>query len=212
MIELYFWNTPNGYKPLIMLEELGCAYDIKLIDITKDEQFDDAFLKISPNNKIPAIVDTKPQNVDQPISVFESGAVLIYLAEKYKKFFPQRKDIKFDILQWVFWQVGSLGPMKGLAHHYWRFAENDHPYSKKRYRDETVHLLGVLEKQLENGKYVCGDTYTIADMMIYPWITGLEALEISLDDFARVKKWQSRLSERPAIQRAYKIGEEAVSS
>ena len=211
MIDLYFWNTPNGYKPLIMLEELGCAYNIKTIDISNNEQFDPDFLKISPNNKIPAIVDTKPQNVEAPISVFESGAILIYLAEKYKKLFPQRKDVKFDVLQWVFWQVGSLGPMKGQAHHYWRFAKEDHPYSKKRYRDETVHLLGVLNRQIDSRKFICGDEYTIADIMSYPWISSLETLEIDLENFTNVKKWHDRLSERPAIRRAYESGEAAVT-
>jgi GSH-dependent disulfide-bond oxidoreductase len=195
MIELYFWTTPNGYKPLIMLEEAGIDYQIKPVNISKGEQFDPAFLKISPNNRIPAIVDGA-------LSLFESGAILQYLAEATSIFLPQQGERRARVLQWLNWQMGGLGPMFGQYLHFVDYADEDIAYARNRYTGEVERLLGVLDKALEGNEYIAGD-YSIADMAIYPWIRG--RIE-RFSGFANVERWAATISRRPAVIRAYEKG------
>jgi GST-like protein len=170
MIDLYYWTTPNGHKVTMFLEESGLDYDIKPINISKGEQFAPAFLKIAPNNRIPAILDHAPAGGGEPIGIFESGAILLYLADKSKKFIPQDLRGRNECLQWLFWQMGGLGPMAGQNHHFVQYAPEQLPYAIDRYVKETSRLYGVLNKQLSDGReYICGD-YSIADMASYPWV------------------------------------------
>lgn len=206
MIDLYFWPTPNGYKPLIFCEETGIDYQIKPVNIGDGDQFDPEFLKISPNNKMPSMVDHDPIQGGGPQSVFESGAMLIYMADKTEKLLLQGRD-RYDVLQWVFWQVGSLGPMKGQAHHFWNHIDQDVEYAKKRYRDETLRLIKVLEGQLKDRDYICGNAYTIADIMSFPWLKSVEGLDIDMKDYTNVSNWIERINQRDAVHRAYDIGE-----
>jgi len=200
MIDLYYWPTPNGHKITIFLEEAGLEYKIHPVDIGKGEQFRPEFLKISPNNKIPAIVDH-----DTGISVFESGAILYYLAKKTGQFLPKETAARMKVMQWLFWQMGGLGPMAGQNHHFVRFAPKKIPYAIERYVKETARLYGVLNKQLEETQnFVAGD-YSIADMAIYPWIVPHEAQQQNLDDFPALKRWFHTMQERPAVQRAFAI-------
>ena len=207
MIDLYFWTTSNGYKPLIFLEEAGMAYTLKPVDISKDEQFKPDFLKISPNNRIPAIVDQDASfdAPDAPLSIFESGAILQYLAEKSGRFLPAGGPARAQVLQWLNWQMGGVGPMFGQYKHFVDFASEDVPYAKKRYTDEVRRLLGVLEKQLANNDFVAGD-YSIADMAIFPWVRGVLA---RFEGFANVQRWVDAIDARPAVRRAYEVGETA---
>lgn len=199
MIDLYYWPTPNGHKITIFLEESGLEYKIHPVNIGAGEQFRPDFLKISPNNRIPAIVDR-----ENDLSIFESGAILWYLAEKSGKFLPQELETRTKVSQWLFWQVGGLGPMAGQNHHFNRYAPEKVPYAIERYTKETARLYGVLNKQLETNEFVAGD-YSIADMAIYPWIVPYEAQKQNLNDFPALKKWFHTLQERPAIKRAYAI-------
>ncbi len=200
MIDLYYWPTPNGHKITIFLEEAGLQYKIHPVDISKGEQFKPEFLKISPNNKIPAIVDH-----DNGLSIFESGAILWYLGEKTGKFLPRETDARAQVAQWLFWQVGGLGPMAGQNHHFTRYAPEKIPYAIDRYVKETTRLYGVLNKQLEaTQNYVAGE-YSIADMAIYPWIVPYEMQQQNLDDFPALKTWFHNMQERPAVKRAYEI-------
>lgn len=207
MIDLYYWTTPNGHKISLFLEEAGLPYRIHPINIGKDEQFQPHFLKLSPNNRIPAIVDHEPADNGEPISLFESGAILLYLAEKTGRFIPQDLRGRQECLQWLFWQMGGLGPMAGQNHHFNRFAPEKLPYAIQRYVKETARLYGVLDKHLADRIFVAGDDYSIADMAIYPWIDRHPWQDQNLDDFPHVKRWYQAIKERPATTRAYALVE-----
>ncbi|MCY1281801.1 Disulfide-bond oxidoreductase YfcG [compost metagenome] len=208
MIDLYYWTTPNGHKVSLFLEEAGLPYRIHPINIGKDEQFQPHFLKISPNNRIPAIVDHAPADGGEPLSLFESGAILLYLAEKTGRFIPQDLRGRQDCLQWLFWQMGGLGPMAGQNHHFNRFAPERLPYAIQRYVKETARLYGVLDKRLADRAYVAGGEYSIADMAIYPWIDRHPWQEQNLDDFPNLKRWYLDIQARPATVRAYALVEQ----
>ena len=206
MIDLYFWTTPNGYKIPLFLEEAGVAYNIVPVNISKGEQFDPEFLKISPNNRIPAIVDLAPAGGGSPISLFESGAILLYLAEKTGKFLPADTAGRAEVLQWLFWQMGGLGPMAGQNLHFSAYAPETIPYAIERYENETRRLYGVLDRRLAGRDFVAGEDYSIADMAIYPWIATLERNRKRLDDFPNLKRWFDAIAARPATIRAYRKG------
>jgi GST-like protein len=207
MIELSYWTTPNGHKVTIFLEETETPYKITPINISKGEQFGEAFLKISPNNRIPAILDTSPSDGGAAISVFESGAILQYLAEKTGKFLPADIRGRTEVMQWLFWQMGGLGPMAGQNHHFVQYAPEKIPYAMERYVKETNRLYGVLNKQLADREFIAGD-YSIADMASYPWIVPYERQQQNLDDFPHLKRWFNAIKERPAVQRAYEVAKE----
>jgi GSH-dependent disulfide-bond oxidoreductase len=202
MIDLYYWTTPNGHKISIFLEEAEQAYRIHPINIAKGDQFQPSFLQISPNNRIPAIVDREPADGGEPISVFESGAILQYLAEKTGKFLPGNIRDRVETMQWLFWQMGGLGPMLGQNHHFTQYAPEKVPYAIHRYLKETERLYGVLDKQLSNREYITGE-YSIADIAAYPWIVPHERQQINLNDFPNVKRWFDSIQSRPAVKRAY---------
>lgn len=199
MIDLYTWSTPNGRKASIMLEEVGLAYNVHAVDIGKDEQFAPEFLKISPNNRIPAIVDSDGPD-GRPISVFESGAILIYLAEKTGKLMPQEPRARVAVLEWLMFQMGGVGPMFGQANHFIKFTKEDVPYGKKRYRDEAMRLLGVMDRRLAEVPYLAGD-YSIADIATWPWVMRAEWYDTDWTQFPRVRRWYDTIGERPAVQR-----------
>ena len=203
MFDLYTWATPNGRKVSIMLEECGLAYAVHPINISKNEQFAPAFLKISPNNKIPALVDSDGPG-GKPFSVFESGAILWYLAEKTGRFLPSDPAGRSVTLQWLMFQMGGLGPMLGQAHHFRRFAPEQIPYAIKRYTDETARLYGVVDKRLADVPYLAGD-YSIADMASYPWIARHEWQGQKLEDFPNLKRWYDAVSARPAVQKGMAV-------
>jgi GST-like protein len=203
MIDLYTWGTPNGHKVSIMLEECGLEYRVHPVNIGAGEQFKPDFLAISPNNKIPAIVD--PDGPDgKPISLFESGAILVYLAGKTGRFLPEDVAAKYEVLQWLMFQMGSVGPMLGQAHHFLRFAPEKLPYAMKRYSVEARRIYGVLNGQLENREFICGE-YSIADIATWPWIRRHDYQEIELADFPNVKRWFAAMEARPAVQRGLKV-------
>ncbi|MFD2644724.1 glutathione binding-like protein [Pseudomonas japonica] len=204
MIDLYYWTTPNGHKISLFLEETGLPYRIHPINIGKGEQFAADFLKIAPNNRIPAIVDNDAVD-GQPLALFESGAILLYLAEKTGQFIPRDLRGRQETLQWLFWQMGGLGPMAGQNHHFNRFAPEKVPYAIKRYVDETARLYGVLNKRLSDRPFVAGEAYSIADMAIYPWIVPHTFQQQDLADFPHLKAWFERIQARPATQRAYAL-------
>ena len=203
-IELYTWGTPNGRKVSIMLEELALPYAVHTINITKDEQFQPDFLAISPNNKIPAIVDPDGPN-GKAISLFETGAILIYLANKTGKLLPSEPGAHYLTLQWLMWQMGGFGPMLGQTHHFLRFAKEDVPYAKNRYQGETKRLYGVLDRRLGEEPYLAGADYGIADIATYPWAARYEWQQIDLAEFANVKRWFDELGARPAVQRGMAV-------
>jgi len=205
MITLYYWPTPNGHKITIFLEEAEFDYRIAPLDITKGEQFAPAFLAISPNNRMPAIVDDAPADGGAPLSVFESGAILLYLAEKTGKFLSSALRERIRALEWLFWQVGGLGPMAGQNHHFARYAPEKIPYAIERYVNETNRLYGVLDRRLGEAAYLAGD-YSIADMAAYPWVVPYEAQGQSLEDFPNLKRWFEAIAARPAVARAYAEG------
>ena len=205
MYDVYFWTTPNGYKILLFAEEAGISYTIKPINISKGEQFDPAFLKISPNNRIPALVDYAPASGNGPISVFESGAILLYLAEKTGQFIASDLRGRVEVLQWLFWQMGNLGPMAGQNHHFVHYAPEKVPYATDRYLNETNRLYAVLNRRLADRRFVAGDAYTIADMASYPWVLP-ERQSQNIDDFPNVKRWKADIAARPATIRAYEKG------
>ena len=202
MIDLYYWTTPNGHKITIFLEEAGLPYRIIPINIGKGEQFAPEFLKISPNNRIPALVDPTPADGGEAVSVFESGAILCYLAEKTGRFLPADPRGRSATLQWLFWQMGGLGPMAGQNHHFAHYAPEPIPYAIERYVRETTRLYGVLDRRLADRECVAGD-YSIADMAIYPWIVPWQRQGQQLDDFPHLARWFAALAARPAVQRAY---------
>jgi GST-like protein len=205
MIDIYFWTTPNGYKPLLFLEETGLPYKIVPINIGKGEQFAPEFIKISPNNRIPALIDHEPADGGEPISIFESGAMLMYMAEKAGRFLPTDVRGRFDVLQWLFWQVAGLGPMAGQNHHFNIYAPEKIPYAIDRYMKETGRLYAALNRQLADRYFVAGD-YSIADMASYPWVFRHERQKIDLNDFPHVKRWFEAIAARPATVRAYEKG------
>jgi GST-like protein len=203
MIDLYYWTTPNGHKITMFLEEAGLPYRIIPIDIGKGDQFEPSFLKISPNNRIPAIVDNAPAKGTKPISVFESGAILLYLAEKTGKFIPADLEGRAEVLQWLFWQMGGLGPMAGQNHHFRNYAVEKIPYAIDRYVQETNRLYGVLNKRLADRAFVAGADYSIADMASYPWTVSHERQGQDLNDFPHLKRWFETIRARPATIAAY---------
>ena len=204
MIDLYYWTTPNGHKITIFLEEAGLPYTIKPINIGKGEQFGSEFLAISPNNRIPAIVDHEPAGGASPISVFESGAILQYLAEKTGKFLPNDLRGRTEVMQWLFWQMGGLGPMLGQNHHFRNYTTEKIAYAIDRYVKETERLYGVLDERLADREFVAGD-YSIADMACYPWILLYDRQGQNLDEFPNLKRWLETIQRREAVQRAYAI-------
>jgi GSH-dependent disulfide-bond oxidoreductase len=199
MIDLYTWSTPNGRKVSIMLEECGLAYAAHAVNITKDEQFKPEFLKISPNNRIPAIIDR-----DNGRSLFESGAILLYLAEKTGKFWPADAARHWQTVEWLMWQMGGIGPMIGQVHHFVRNNKGKAPYAEERYLKETHRLYGVLDKRLAQEAYVAGE-YSIADMAIWPWISRFEWHTVDLNQYANVARWYKAIAARPAVARGYDV-------
>ena len=199
MIELYTWSTPNGRKVSIALEEMGLPYNTHTIDIGKDEQFKPEFLKISPNNRIPAIVDT-----DNGLALFESGAILMYLADKTGKFWPKDAKAHWQTTQWLMWQMGGVGPMLGQVHHFVKYNAGKAPYAEERYLKEAKRLYGVLDKQLSLTEYVAGN-YSIADMSIWPWISRFEWQQMNLNEFPNVKRWYGAIAKRPAVVKGYDV-------
>lgn len=210
MLDLYYWTTPNGHKVTIFLEETKLPYNIVPIDIRTGAQFDIEFLKISPNNKIPALVDHNPICGGAPLSVFESGAILIYLAEKSGMFLPPDIRRRSAVLQWLMWQMGGLGPMLGQNHHFSQYAPEPIPYAIDRYRKETDRLYGILDEQLADHEYIADD-YSIADMAIYPWIVPHEKQGQKLEDSPNLLRWFRQIENRPAVIRAYAKGQEINS-
>lgn len=207
MIDLYYWPTPNGWKISIALEEMGLDYNLVSVNIGRGDQFKDVFLAISPNNRMPAIVDHNPIDGGEPVSVFETGAILIYLAEKSGKFLPIDLRPRIEVIEWVMWQMGGLGPMLGQNGHFKFYAPETIPYAQERYMSEALRLFGVLDRRLEGREFICGD-YSIADMACWPWIITYKRQEIDLAQFPNVKRWYDALKERPALRKGYKVGSE----
>lgn len=205
MIDLHYWPTPNGHKITIFLEETGLAYRIAPVDIGKGDQFKPEFLAISPNNRMPAIVDRAPDDGSAPVALFESGAILIYLAEKTGRLLPADLHGRARTLQWLFWQVSGLGPMAGQNHHFAKYAPAKIPYAIDRYRNETGRLYGVMDRQLARTPFLTGE-YSIADIACYPWIVPHEDQGQDLDDFPHLKRWFESIRSRPAVIRAYAAG------
>ncbi|MDZ5650527.1 glutathione binding-like protein [Nitrospirillum sp. BR 11828] len=207
MIELYYWPTPNGHKITLFLEEAGLDYTLHPVDISAGDQFKPEFLAFSPNNRMPAIIDTAPLDGGEAITVFESGAILLYLAEKTGRFIPADVRGRKTVMEWLFWQMGGLGPMAGQNHHFVQYAPERIPYAMTRYVNETNRLYGVLNRRLAGRAFVAGDDYSIADMAIYPWIVPWQRQQQNLDDFPDLKRWFEAVAARPATVRAYAKGE-----
>jgi GST-like protein len=201
MIELYYWTTPNGHKMTMFLEETGMPYTIHPVNIGKGDQFKPEFLKISPNNRIPAMVDRAPADGGEPIAMFESGAMLLYLADKVGRFIPRDTRARLDCIQWLFWQMGNLGPMAGQNHHFVHYAPEKLPYAIDRYVNETGRLYAVLNKRLADREFISGE-YTVADMASYPWVLP-ERQSQNIDEFPHLKRWKEAIKARPATQAAY---------
>ena len=204
MIDLYSWPTPNGHKIHIMLEECGLPYRVHPVNIGKGEQFAPDFLKISPNNKIPAMVDSEGPD-GKPISLFESGAMLVYLAGKTGKFLPKTDRERFEVLQWLMFQMGGVGPMLGQAHHFRIYAPEKIDYAVDRYTNEAKRLYGVIDKRLSKSRFLGGKTYTIADMATFPWLRSWQNQGVQLDDYPHLKKWFEQIEKRPAVKRAVQV-------
>jgi GST-like protein len=205
MIDLYYWTTPNGHKITMFLEESGAKYRIVPVNISKGEQFDPEFLKIAPNNRIPAIVDSAPPGGGPPVSLMESGAILLYLADKTKKFLNRTDlNVRADTLQWLFWQMGGLGPMAGQNHHFVQYAPEKLPYAIQRYVNETSRLYGVMNERLKDREFLAGE-YSIADMACYPWVVPHERQQQDLNKFPYLKRWFEAIRDRPGTQRAYAL-------
>jgi GST-like protein len=205
MIDLYYWPTPNGHKITMFLEETGLPYSIKPVNIGRGDQFKPDFLKIAPNNRMPAIVDHAPADGGPPLSVFESGAILVYLAEKTGRFLPLLPRPRAEVMQWLFWQMGGLGPMAGQTHHFLHYAPEKLDYAINRYVGETSRLYAVLDRQLADREYVAGD-YSIADMASYPWIVPHQRQNQNLEEFPNLQRWFEAIRARPAVVRAYEKG------
>jgi GST-like protein len=206
MIDLYFWPTPNGHKVTLFLEEAGLPYALKPINIGKGDQFAPDFLRIAPNNRMPAIVDHAPAEGGEPIALFESGAILLYLADKTGRFIAPDPRGRAEVLQWLFWQMGGLGPMLGQNHHFTQYAPEKIPYAVDRYVKETNRLYGVLDRRLADRAFVAGADYSIADMAAYPWIVPHEKQGQDLADFPNLKRWFAAIAARPATVAAYARG------
>jgi GSH-dependent disulfide-bond oxidoreductase len=207
MIDCYYWPTPNGHKITLFLEEAGLPYQIKPVDIGVGDQFKPEFLAFSPNNRMPAIIDHAPNDGGEKISVFESGAILLYLAEKTGKFLSSDLRQKKISMEWLFWQMSGFGPMLGQNHHFTRYAPEQIPYAIDRYQRETARLYGVLNKHLETREFIAND-YSIADMACYPWAAAHEWHHIDLADYPNVKRWHNQIKQRPAAIKAYALGEQ----
>ncbi len=206
-IDLYYWPTPNGRKLTIFLEEAELPYNVVPVDIAAGDQFEPEFLRISPNNKIPAIVD--PEGPDgEPISLFESGAILIYLAEKTGRFLPSSSRKRYAVLQWLMFQMGHVGPMLGQAHHFRKYANEEIPYAVERYTNEAARLYRVIDRRLAETSFIAGDEYTIADMAIFPWLRSHENQGQSLEDYPNLKRWYEGVESRPAVRRGLDVGKE----
>lgn len=210
MLELYFWPTPNGKKVTILLEELGVPYAIKPLNIMRGDQFAPDFLKISPNNRMPALIDSEPAGGGAPVALFESGAIMMYLAEKYGRFWPQDTPRKYDVVQWVMWQMGNQGPKFGEQGHFFRAAQNpengDQSYANRRFANEVHRLYGVMELGLFGKRHLAAGEYTIADMICYPWAAGWKLRKIDLSEFPAVRRWLEALEARPALQKGMAAG------
>lgn len=206
MIDFYYWPTPNGWKVSILLEELGVEYRTIPVNIGKGDQFKPDFLAISPNNRMPAIVDHDTGGQPQP--VFESGAIMLYLAEKTGRFIPTDPAGRIEALEWLFWQTGNQGPMGGQLSHFVNYAPGEHPYSHKRYAGEYERCLGVLERRLEGRRFILGDDYSIADMISWPWVLIAKPLGQALDRFPHVARWRNEIKARPAVQRGVDLAKD----
>jgi GST-like protein len=207
MIELYYWPTPNGHKVTMFLEETGIDYTLHPVDISAGDQFKPEFLAFSPNNRMPAIIDTAPADEGEPFTVFESGAILTYLAEKTGRFLPNDLHGRKTVMEWLFWQVGGLGPMAGQNHHFVQYARAKIPYAIDRYVKETNRLYGVLDRRLAGRVYIAGDDYTIADMASYPWLVPWQRQQQNLQEFPNLRRWFQSVAARSATIRAYAKGE-----
>ncbi len=208
MIDLYFWPTPNGYKITVMLEEVGLKYNVIQVNIGAGDQFKPEFLKISPNNKMPAIVDHEGPG-GQPLAIFESGAILLYLAEKTGKLMPSDTRGKYNVIQWLMFQMGTVGPMLGQAHHFRRYAPEKLDYAINRYTNESRRIYNVIDKRVGEVPYLAGD-YSIADIATYPWLVPLSMQGQELDEYPNLKKWCEAIRERPAVKRGYAVMAEEV--
>lgn len=206
MIDLFFWPTPNGFKVTVMLEDLGVPYRVHAINIAKGDQFRPDFLAIAPNNRMPAIIDSEPADSGAPVSVFESGAILMYLAEKHGRFLPTEPRARLATLEWLFWQMGGLGPMAGQAHHFRHFAPETIPYGVDRYTQEVARLYGVMNRRLERAPFLAGEDYTIADIASWPWVVPHERQGQTLDDYPHLKRWFETIGARPAVQAGRAVG------
>ena len=207
MIDLHYWPTPNGWKVSILLEEIGLDYRVLPVNIGRGEQFKPEFLAISPNNRMPAIVDHDPPGGGAPISVFESGAILVYLAEKTGQLLPSDVRGRYEVLQWVFWQMGGLGPMAGQAHHFRQYVTEQIPYAIDRYTNEVNRLYGVMNKRLADRPFLAG-AYSIADIASWPWVVPFERQGQKLEDFPHLKRWFEEMRARPAVEKGFAVGAE----
>ena len=208
MLDLHYWPTPNGKKVTIQLEDCGLEYNLVECNIGRGDQFKEEFLAINPNNRMPVLVDHEPDGGGDPISVFESGAIMLYIAEKTGKFMPTDVRGRYDVVQWVMWQMANQGPKTGECGHFRRLKENqgDQTYAVTRFTDEVNRFYGVLNNQLYNRRYLCGDEYTIADMICYPWTLNWQGHALDIDQFKHFKRWFDELAERPAVQRGLAVG------
>ena len=205
MYDLYYWTTPNGHKVTMFLEEVGADYEVIPVNIGKGEQFAPDFLKISPNNRIPALVDHEPGSGGEKLSLFESGAMLLYLAEKHAAFIPTQINERANVLQWLFWQMANLGPMAGQNHHFVTYLDEEITYAVNRYVGEVSRLYAILDRQLADNEFICGQEYTIADMASYPWIVPHKRQRQHLDEFEHLSRWFNQIRNRPATVRAYEV-------
>lgn len=207
MIDFYYWPTPNGWKVSILLEELGVEYSPIMVNIGKGDQFKPEFLEISPNNRMPAIVD---HDAIEPVSVFESGAIMHYLAVKSGRFWPQNPVLQKEVMEWLFWQTGNQGPMMGQHSHFFNYApeEERQGYGRKRYEAESMRCLSVLNKRLEGRDWIVGEEYSIADMICFPWVLIAKAMQLPLDDYPHLARWRGVVKERPAVQRGVALGKQ----
>lgn len=208
MIDLHYWPTPNGHKVTLLLEEAGIAYAVHAVDIGKGAQFVPAFLALSPNNKMPAIVDHAPADGGAAVSVFESGAILLYLAEKHGAFLPTDPRTRIVVMEWLFWQMAGLGPMTGQYGHFHVYAPEPISYARDRYRNEVERLLGVLDRRLQGRDFIAGDDYTIADMACYPWIDPYATAPVDLSGYPDLQRWRAAIAARPATARAYALAKQ----
>ena len=205
MYDLYYWTTPNGHKVTMFLEEVGADYNVVPINIGKGDQFAAEFLRISPNNRIPAMVDNEPADGSEPVSLFESGAILLYLADKHDAFLPRETHARANVLQWLFWQMANLGPMAGQNHHFVTYLNEEIPYAINRYVKEVSRLYAILDRLLADSEFICGQDYSIADMATYPWVVPHKRQKQNIEEFENLSRWLDQIRERPATVRAYDV-------